>query len=90
MTIMKSISIVAEGAEGGITAPATTGITINAGPNDVVSISGLTMEGGGTGLKGIRILSAGLVLIRKCLIRGFAPPPVSESPSKQLHRLTLL
>lgn len=74
MIIMKSISVVAEGAEGAVTGPGINGITINAGPTDVVSISGLTMEGGGNGLKGIRIQSAGSVLIRKCLIRGFAAP----------------
>jgi hypothetical protein len=70
VTINKSISIVSEGAEGGIITGATNGITVNAGPQDVVSLHGLFIEGLGSGLKGIRIVSAGSVYIRKCMIRG--------------------
>jgi len=71
VTITKSISIVADGVEGGILAAASNGIIINAGVNDVVNISGLVIEGAGTGLNGIRILSARAVHIRKTVIRGF-------------------
>ncbi|MGH6926247.1 MAG: hypothetical protein ACRED5_21170 [Propylenella sp.] len=72
VTITKSISIVSDGSEGSILATANTnGIIINAGVNDVVSISGIYFEGANTGLNGIRVLSAGRVHIRNCLIRGF-------------------
>ena len=71
VTITKSISIVAEGAEGGVLAAATNGIIINAGATGVVNLQGLVIEGAGTGLNGIRVLSAGNVFIRNCIIRGF-------------------
>lgn len=71
VTITKSISIVSEGSEGSILACGTNGINISAGATDVVSLHGLFIEGCNTGLTGIRIISAGSVHIRKCLIRGF-------------------
>jgi hypothetical protein len=71
VTITKSISIVAEGSEGAILAALGDGITINAGPTDVVSLHGLFIEGAGTGSNGIRFLAGGTLHVRKCLIRGF-------------------
>jgi hypothetical protein len=69
--ITKSINIVAEGTEGSILACGTNGIVVNAGVNDVVGIHGLLIEGCSNGLNGIRVIQAGSVHIRKCLIRGF-------------------
>lgn len=71
VTITKSLSIVSEGSEGSILACGTNGITINALPTDVVNIHGVFIEGCGTGLNAINILSAKEVHIRKCLIRNF-------------------
>ncbi len=74
VTITKSISIVAEGAEGGILASLVNGIMINiTNPADpgVVNVHGLVIEGAGTGLNGVRILSAQKVNIQSCIIRGF-------------------
>lgn len=71
VTITKSISIIAAGAEGSILASGTNGIVIRAAPTDVVHLDGLFLEGTGTGIGGIRILSAAAVHIRTCLIRGF-------------------
>jgi hypothetical protein len=76
VTITKSITINGEGFEAGVLGSAANGITINAGPNDVVVLRGLDIDGsGGTsgafGLNGIRILAAGAVHIQKCLIRNF-------------------
>jgi hypothetical protein len=71
VTITKSISIVAEGGEGGVLAAGTNGIIVNVGPNDVVSLSGLIIEGVSTGLNGIRFLGSGALHVRNCLIRGF-------------------
>jgi hypothetical protein len=44
VTITKSISLVADGAEGGILAALSHGIIINAGANDIVNIRGLVIE----------------------------------------------
>jgi hypothetical protein len=71
LTITKSISIVAQGHEGGVLAAMTNGLTINAGPGDAVYIRGLVIEGAGTGLNGVRVVSAGTVLIENTVIRGF-------------------
>ena len=71
LTITKAISLVAAGAEGGILAAGTSGITINAGPSDNVSIDGLVIEGAGTGINGVRVLQAGTVYITNTIIRGF-------------------
>jgi hypothetical protein len=71
VTLTKSISIVAVGAEGGINAAGVTGIIVNAAATDVVHIDGLVLEGMGTGTTGIRILGGATVHIRNCVIRGF-------------------
>jgi hypothetical protein len=74
VTITKSISIVAVGSEAALTAPAR-GIIINAGPNDVVNLDGLYIQGNGTGTNGIAILSAGTVNIRNTTIIGYRGIP---------------
>jgi hypothetical protein len=45
VTITKSISIVADGVLGGILVVSGNAITVNAGPNDVVVLRGLTLDG---------------------------------------------
>lgn len=74
VTITKAISLVSDGSEGSILASGTTGIIINiTNPalGDTVNLHGLLLEGAGTGVSGIKILSASAVNIRKCVIRGF-------------------
>lgn len=70
VTITKSISIVAEGQEGGVLAASTNGIIVN-GANVRVYLKNLYIEGATTGLNGIRILNAAHVTIEDCTIRGF-------------------
>jgi hypothetical protein len=69
--ITKSISIVAEGSEGGLLAASANGIIVNAGPDDAVNLRGLIIEGIGTGFNGIRFLAGGRLHVSDCLIRGF-------------------
>ncbi len=71
VTITKSISIIAKGAEGSIIGALVSGIVINAAATDEVTLHGLTIEGVGNGLNGIRIIRARAVHISDCLIRGF-------------------
>jgi hypothetical protein len=75
VTINKSISIVDVGAKASMLVAGTTGVTIKAGPTDVVLLDGLVLEGGGTGTTGISIVSAASVHIRDCVIRGFQAEP---------------
>lgn len=72
LTIDKSINIVADGAQAGVQTSGTNGFTINAGPNDVVTLHGLFFEAVTRPGSGIRIVSAGGVVVDHCTIRGFA------------------
>ncbi|HEX4557176.1 MAG TPA: right-handed parallel beta-helix repeat-containing protein [Xanthobacteraceae bacterium] len=68
VTISQSVSIIAPpGVEAGILAD-PTGIIITAGPNDVVTLSGLDIQGKGIG---IEFKSGGALFVDKCAIRHF-------------------
>jgi hypothetical protein len=71
VTITKSISIVADSAEGGVLVGGTNAIVVNAGANDVVHLRGLIFEGIGTGLNGIRFLAGGALHVENCVIADF-------------------
>ncbi|WP_242779676.1 hypothetical protein [Sphingopyxis sp. YF1] len=71
VTITKSIKLLCDNVGGGITASGTNGITINAGVDDVIVISGLEIDGLGTGVNGIRFLGGGGLHLRNSTIRGF-------------------
>lgn len=84
IVITKSITINGEGTLAGINAPGSTGIIVNAGVNDVVTLRNLSINGttGNTpGLYGIRILSAGVVRIENCAIHGGSTNGIDVSPS---------
>src|SRR5579862_322247 len=61
VTITKSITISSENFEGGVLVSGTNGIVISAANTDFVVLRGLDIEGLGTGLSGIKVLSAGSV-----------------------------
>jgi Right handed beta helix region len=71
LTIDKAISIVNDGVgTAGVIVPSGgTGIIINAGPNDAVSLRGLSVEGGGVGATGIKFNSGASLTVEKCVIR---------------------
>jgi len=72
LTITKSISIVCQYTQAGVLATlSSNGFTINAGATDVVFLSGLDINGAGTGGIGIRILAAGSVHVQDSAIYGF-------------------
>src|SRR5215213_2030059 len=60
VTIVKTITL--DGGTGSgwasILASGTSGIIVNAGANDVITLRNLSINGAGTGIAGIRILSA--------------------------------
>jgi hypothetical protein len=87
VTITQAVSIVNPGAfEAGIVVPSGgTGITINAGSSDAVSLRGLTISGGGNGNNGIDFTSGGSMVVADCTITNlvndgirFAPAAASE------------
>lgn len=72
VVITKSITING-GSIAGITAPAANGVVVNATltPNDVVILRGLSINGGGTGVDGIRYVAGAKLVIEHCSIYGF-------------------
>src|SRR6185295_19732283 len=54
-----------------ITADLTNGVIVNAASTDVVILRGLSINGVGTGLSGIRYLAGAKVVIEHCRIYGF-------------------
>ena len=73
LVITKSITING-GLIAGITAPAANGVVVNVtAPGDpgVVVLRGLSINGGGTGLNGIRYLAGATLVIEHCSIYGF-------------------
>jgi hypothetical protein len=71
LTITKSISVICEAGTAGVVVSGTNAFIVNAAATDVVVIKGLDFEGLGTGLNGIRVLSAAFVHIEDCIIRNF-------------------
>lgn len=71
VTITKSITISCEAGTAGIAASNTYGITINAAASDFVNIKGLDIDGYGTGITGIRVISIGALVVQDTQIRGF-------------------
>jgi hypothetical protein len=83
LTIAKAISIVSPaGVEAGIAVPSGgIGITVKAGPNDKVSLRGLTLEGGGAGFRGIEFDSGGTLSVFDCFVRNFGGDGILVTPS---------
>jgi hypothetical protein len=71
VTITKSITINGSGVEGSILSSGTNAIVINAAADDVVILRNLQLEGAGTGLAAVKILSAGAVYLENCRIENF-------------------
>src|SRR5947209_3401268 len=73
VTITKPITISSEGFEAGVLVSGTNGIVVST-PNatDVVVLRGLDIEGLGTGLSGIKVLTGGTVYVEKCTINKFS------------------
>ena len=91
VTITKSITISSEGFEAGVLVSGTNAIIVNAGNTGIVVLRGLDIEGLGTGLAGIKVLSAGAVHVEDCTINRFTQFGIDFVPSSatahtaQLH-----
>ena len=68
VTITKSITIDCMNTEAGILAAGVNGVIINALTGDKVTLRGLEISGVDTGLDGVKVLSAGTVIIEKTWI----------------------
>jgi hypothetical protein len=68
-----------------ITAQSGAAITVNAGPNDNVSLRGLTIEGVGTGATGIAFSTGQYLNIENCVIQHFTGEGINFNPSAASH-----
>src|SRR5690348_11928152 len=81
VTINKALTITSEGAVAGILATSGAAITITAGPNDVVNLRGLGLDGANTGTAGIQFTSGKSLTVQKSFIRNFTNSGISFAPS---------
>lgn len=70
VTITKALTIAMAPGYGGILNSSTTGVIINAGVNDVVTLRGINIQGAGTGVNGVRFIAGGGLIIQDCTIAG--------------------
>jgi hypothetical protein len=82
VTITKSMTIDAHNVMGGILVSGQSGVTINAGVNDVVTLRGLSITSPaiGPGLIGVRYVAGGTVHIEDCFISGFSQGAIDFRP----------
>jgi hypothetical protein len=82
VTITQSISIQCDNTESGVLASSgVNGITVNAGPSDVVFLSGLDLQGLGTGQSGISFTGGKALHVSNVTIRGFATNGINFAPA---------
>ena len=80
VTLIKSITIDCTGTFGSILATGTTGVIINAHAG-VVRLRGLQINGAGTGINGIKIMTAGKVYVENTVIDGFTQNGITVETS---------
>jgi hypothetical protein len=84
ITITKAITIDGgQGQIGSILASGTTGVNVNAGANDVVTLRNLSINGAGTtnGINGINLINAKALHIENCTISNFAQQGINIQTS---------
>ncbi len=89
VTITKPITISSQSFEAGVLVPGTNGIIVNV-PNatDTVILRGLDIEGLGTGLSGVLVLTGGDVTVENSTINNFTDSGIKFTPTvagSQLH-----
>jgi hypothetical protein len=72
VTINMAVSIISgRGATGVLANSSVSGITINAGPDDIVNLQGLDIDGAGSGVAGVLFSSGAALRIQDSNVRGF-------------------
>ena len=89
VTITKPITISSQAFEGGVLVSGTNAIIVNV-PNaaDTVILRGLDIEGLGTGINGVLVLTGGNVTVENCTINAFTTSGIGFTPTvsgSQLH-----
>jgi len=86
VTITKAITISGVGVNASILASLTNGINIQAGPNDVVTLHNLQINGADTGLIGIRFISGSALVMEDVRVFGFATGVQAEAGKTTINR----
>jgi Right handed beta helix region len=81
VTITHSISITGVEGAGSFRTSAVDSITINAGPNDTINLSHLTLDGFKTANNGIVLNSGGSLTISHCTVRNFKSNGIRLQPA---------
>lgn len=81
VTITKSITIRSDHIQAGVLVSGTNGIVVSAAATDRVVLEGLDIEGLGTGLHGVSVISGEEVYIIRCSIRHFTENGVNLASS---------
>jgi hypothetical protein len=90
VTITKSIAIKCHYTEGGVLVSGTNAIVVNAPTDARITLKGLDINGIGTGLNGIRIISARSVKIVDAEVFGFVRNAIDIEPNANvLTRVTI-
>jgi hypothetical protein len=81
VTITKSISIDGRGTLASVLVSASNGIAVAAGPNDVVILRGLSINGIGLASNGVRFISGKALHVEDCTITGFMNVGIDFEPA---------
>jgi hypothetical protein len=90
LTITKSITVDAGGIFAGVLGTGTNGFIVNALSTDRVVIRGMTIEGGTTGLNGIRFIAGGSLSVEDCVINNFSQRGIDVEPSATTGTVTVM
>jgi hypothetical protein len=90
VTITKSITIKCHYTEGGVLVSGTNAIVINAAATDKVTLKGLDVNGLGTGLNGVKVLSALRVNIVDSEIYEFTGAGININPTSAVTRVGIV
>ena len=71
VTITKAITLDCSGTLGSVLVSGTNGIVVQAGASDKVILRGISINGVGAGINGIRFLAGAQLTVEKCMILGF-------------------
>jgi Right handed beta helix region len=90
VTITKAVTIDGGGGQvASLTVASGPGITVQAGPNDVVTLRNLRFNGLGQGVNGIRFQSGAALNIENCYISGFTDSGIEiASPGQANIKIT--
>ena len=87
VTITNAITLETIGSIAGVLVSGTHGIVINAGPNDTVVLRGLSIDGIGTGLSGVKFLAGGKLVVERCTIQNFTQNGIDFGPAAVTSQL---